>query len=118
MVAFERGFEAERLRSADRSVENALREELSSNDSVFASDSGLEISRSFENAIAAQLQEILEDAEFPDEVPDFPILLEEDQQMDGFDFIHLPANDDANDEHFENDPAKSREIDLTHEFYL
>ena len=103
VLAFERGFEAERLASAERSVENALRDELPSDDSVFQSDSGLDISRSFENAMAAQLQEILADFEFPNEEPDFPILLEENQPMDGFDFIHMPFNDDANEENFEND---------------
>lgn len=104
VLAFERGFEAERLRSADRSVEAALREELSANDSVFNEDSGLSISRSFENAVAAQLREILADVEFPNEEPDFPILVQEDDQlMDGFDFNHIPA---FNEEDFQDNQGQ------------
>ena len=109
VIAFERGFEAERLRSADRSVDAALREELSSNDSVFHEDSGLEISQTFENAIAAQLQEILEDHEFPNEQPDFPILLDEDDQSNQFDFNHLPA---IQEEEFEENNAELPEFPM------
>ena len=79
ILAFERGFEAERLRSAERSVDEALREDLPSNDSVFHEDSGVDADESYQNVIAGQLIEILGDEHFPNEVVDFPVLLDEDE---------------------------------------